>query len=125
MANQLLQNISSNTLSKIKFVKDLDQIKIDTITNGLISIHSSWSAQSIVNGKSILSTLDTLNLGEFSIQIIDNNLINPDTQFEKLGLKSHGYFESVWIKNGNISYYFKNGAVEKELLKFKEYLLTQ
>ena len=112
MTNPLLENLSPKTKSKISFVKN--NIDLEKITDGLVSIHSSWSGQSIKNGISILQLIDEFDVVDFNIYIIDNDSIQIESQKDKLGFKSNGYFESAFLLNGHVKTVFQNQNIDIE-----------
>jgi len=122
MNNQLFKDISDDTLSRINQIKKIDEFDLTKVERGILSIHSPWSTQSIINGKSILNLIDDSASKDFEINIIDSDLLNSKKQIDLIDSVCHGYFESVWIENGKIEFTYCDNNRTTELVVFKEYL---
>ncbi len=102
MNDPLFNDISEKTKSKIRIVDGPNQFDLKEIKNGLIAIHAKWSGSSVMYGKIILKIVDESPRTDCDILILDIDKLNPDQQTNYLGFFSRGYFEGVWIENGEI-----------------------
>jgi hypothetical protein len=122
MTDQLYQCLSKRITARIKQIDKVDEFDLTKIDRGILSIHASWSGQSIMYGKSILSLIDNSRSTDFEIHIIDIDTISPEKQIELFGSVCHGYFESFWIENGKIEFIYRDNNKGTELGKFMNYL---
>lgn len=99
---QLTRNLNEDMLGRIVPVDVPENFFISDLDEAVVSVHARWSGPSIIEGTHILKLLEESEDQKLPIYIIDHDLIPAEMQQEKLGFISHGYFESVFVKNGEI-----------------------
>ena len=119
---QLTEGINDDTLRRIIPVDIPKNFHISDIDCAIVSIHARWSGYSVMEGKMILKLLEESDNQKIPIYIIDIDHFPGEMQKEKLGFISHGYFESVFVENGEIIRDWPKQSITENQIRFREYL---
>lgn len=118
MLDSLHQDISKETFRKVQRLEKIHEVNIEQIQLGLLSVHASWSAYSILHGKKILNLIDQLKPKLLEVIVIDIDLLKKKEQIQYFGQQCQGYFESVWIENGKVIYKYMDNNISTEINSF-------
>ena len=101
--NNIGQVLSAEKI-KYSIVQDEGDIDLKRLNLGIITGLPIWSGHSIVYGKILIETISKFiekEINWFEWIIIDSDALSDKRYQELFGVRKWGYFESIFVQNGN------------------------
>ena len=84
-------------------VREWGPAPLDEIDVGIVFIFAGWSAPSIAAFRRLTSMLATeFPEARIPVLVVNADDVSPDEHWDMLGIQSHGWGETAWVRNGRI-----------------------
>ena len=118
--NQIGDLFKSNKI-KYSILQDENHINISGINLGILTGFPIWSGYSISCGRKIIEEISQFLTSEhnwFEWIILDSDFVSNELYLEIFKVRKWGYFESIFIQNGDILKSYNSEKNLKEFIQF-------
>lgn len=125
LKKQLLRMLRPEIQSKIVVLDGFHVNSLRQIQQGLVSFHAVWSGPSVAMGQSVIQSLNAFDLTHFKLYLVDLDSVDPTELAELIGFQPQGYFESMWVEEGEILERFARGGPAVALKQIQRVLKSK